>query len=148
MMVMMVICSLLAWPLLYYLQIDLAQQTYRMCEWYPWWTLRNSFPTLYAYRTIFDFMVTGILILGTIGFLHWGYHQYLIHRHTADGWYRMLWLFASFGGARANFQSARLALGIGTFFTLYHLYNITKIKCALAVQMWGEAILEVRESSG
>uniref|UniRef100_A0A7S2XB33 Uncharacterized protein n=1 Tax=Lotharella oceanica TaxID=641309 RepID=A0A7S2XB33_9EUKA len=145
MMVMMVLASAVASPLLYYMDIDLAYQTYRMCEWYPWWTLPEVYPRVSNYRRTADFMVTGVLILGTIGFAHWGYRQYLIHRHTADGWYRMLWLAASFGGARANFQSARLALGIGTFFTLYHLYNITKAKCTLAVQIWGEAILEVRE---
>jgi len=147
-LVIMGMTSVLVCPLLWYLEIDLALKMYRWCAWYPWWLDQRGFPTLAQYRAYFDFVISGWLILGSIGFVHWAYHQYVIHRQRADGWYRLLWLAACFGGTQTNFRTMRLAMGLGSFFTLYHLYGITKIRCAAIAQTWGESILEVREGNG
>ncbi|GAB5368869.1 hypothetical protein AAMO2058_001356700 [Amorphochlora amoebiformis] len=142
---MMILSAFIALPVTYMLKVDLAEEMYRLCEWRPWWLMEDRYPWISSFRPTFDFIVQGHLFLATIGFAHWFYDQYLIHRHTADGWMRLLHMGAIFGGLQAGYRSARLALGLGSYFILEHLYNIAKVRCKYIVQTWGEAILEVRE---
>jgi len=142
MTLMMLLVAAVASPFLHLSKIDLALKLYRVCDFWPWWTTHENWA---YYRVYFDFLVTGMLILGSIGFLHWVYDQYRIHRHHPDKWYRLVMLAVSFMGLQSDFQTARLALGLGTMFTLFHLYSLTKLRCSAVAQTWGESILEVRE---
>ncbi len=139
---LLLIVAAVSSPILGYLEKDLARTTYELCEWEPFW-LSPMYPFFSQRRESFDFLVTGLLVLGSVGFLHWMYAQYEMLRHTADGMFKLLIMAAFFFGSQAGFQSARMAIILGLFMTLRHLHGVIKDWCARIAQVWGERILEI-----